>query len=56
MPNLQPHIKLDDTLEVKYALLPGDPARLDRISPFLENVTELKFNREYRSLLGTYKV
>ncbi|WP_313526134.1 nucleoside phosphorylase [Anaerotignum sp.] len=55
MSNLQPHIQLDDSLGVKYALLPGDPARLDRISPFLENVQELKFNREYRSLIGTYK-
>lgn len=55
MPNLQPHMQLDDSLGVKYALLPGDPARLDRISPFLQNVEELKFNREYRSLIGTYK-
>lgn len=28
---------------------------MDRISDFLENVQELKFNREYRSLVGTYK-
>jgi uridine phosphorylase len=28
---------------------------LDRISPFLENVQELTFNREYRSLVGSYK-
>lgn len=55
MSNTQPHIQLDRSLGVKYALLPGDPARLDRISPFLENVSELKFNREYRSLIGTYK-
>lgn len=52
---LQPHIQLDDNLEIKYALLPGDPARLDRISPFLENVKELAYNREYRSICGTYK-
>lgn len=55
MANLQPHIQLDDSLGVKYALLPGDPGRLDRIAPFLENVRELAFNREYRSLMGTYK-
>lgn len=52
---LQPHIQLGKNLDIKYALLPGDPARLDRIAPFLENVEELKFNREYRSLKGTYK-
>lgn len=55
MANTQPHIQLDETLQVKYALMPGDPARLDRIKPFLENVQELAFNREYRSLVGEYK-
>lgn len=55
MESLQPHIQLGKDLQIKYALMPGDPARLDRIAPFLENVTKLKFNREYRSLSGTYK-
>ena len=55
MANVQPHIQLDETLGVKYALMPGDPARLDRIVPFLENVQELAFNREYRYLVGEYK-
>lgn len=55
MSELQPHIRLSADLNVKYAIMPGDPARLDRISPFLENVRELEFNREYRSLIGTYK-
>ncbi len=55
MGNKQPHILLDDSVQAKYALLPGDPARLDRIAPFLENVQELAFNREYRSLVGEYK-
>lgn len=27
----QAHILLDDTIDVKYALLPGDPGRLDHI-------------------------
>ena len=53
MESLQPHIQLGKDLQIKYALMPGDPARLNRIAPFLENVTELKFNREYRSLSGT---
>lgn len=35
--------------------MPGDPARLDRIAPFLTNVKELAYNREYRSLSGEYK-
>ena len=43
MESLQPHIQLGKDLQIKYVLMPGDPARLDRIAPFLENVTELKF-------------
>ena len=46
----QPHICLDETLGVRYAILPGDPARLDRIAQQLEGVRELAFNREFRSL------
>ncbi|MBO4643235.1 MAG: nucleoside phosphorylase [Alphaproteobacteria bacterium] len=52
---LQPHIRIDETHGAKYALLPGDPARLDRISPFLSDVKELAYNREYRSISGFYK-
>ena len=52
---LQPHIQLDDTLQVPYALLPGDPGRLDRIALQLEDVRELAYNREFRSLRGTYR-
>ena len=52
---LQPHIQLDDSIRAKYAILPGDPARIDRIIPFLSDVQELKFNREYRSVSGYYK-
>ncbi len=55
MSQLQPHIRLDSSLKIKYALLPGDPARLDRIAPFLEDAQELAYNREYRSLRGLYK-
>ena len=49
---LQPHIQLDDTLNIKYAILPGDPGRLDRIALQLEKVEELAYNREFRSLRG----
>ncbi len=52
---LQPHIRLDESVKTRYALLPGDPARLDRIAPFLNDVSEITFNREYRSLTGFYK-
>lgn len=52
---LQPHIRIDETHGAKYALLPGDPARLDRIKPFLSDVEELAYNREYRSISGIFK-
>ena len=55
MEQLQPHIRLCADVGAKYALLPGDPARLDRIAPFLSDVRELAYNREYRSLSGTFE-
>ena len=51
----QPHICLDETLGISYAVLPGDPARIDRIAPLLEDAEELAYNREFRSLRGIYK-
>ena len=51
----QPHIQLDESLHISYALLPGDPGRLDRIAAQLEDVQELAYNREFRSLRGTYQ-
>ena len=55
MPQLQPHIRLDQNHGAVCALLPGDPARLDRIKTFLSEVEELAYNREYRSLVGSYQ-
>ena len=52
---LQPHIQLPDDLNIRCALLPGDPARLDAIAQQLQNVEELAYNREFRSLRGTYR-
>lgn len=52
---LQAHIQLDESVNARYAILPGDPARIDRIIPFLTDVKELMFNREYRSVSGFYK-
>ncbi|HWQ98344.1 MAG TPA: nucleoside phosphorylase [Clostridia bacterium] len=55
MPQLQPHIRLDNTHGAVSALLPGDPARLDRIKQFLTDVEELAYNREFRSIVGNYQ-
>ena len=51
----QAHIQLDETVKATCALMPGDPKRVDVIAKFLDDVEELAFNREYRSIVGTYK-
>ena len=50
-----PHIGLPSDLGIEYAILPGDPARVDKIASYLDNVEDLGFNREYKSVCGTYK-
>ena len=37
----QAHIQLDESVNAKYAILPGDPARLDHIKKYLFDVEEL---------------
>ena len=44
-----------ESTNAKYAILPGDPKRIDVIKTFLDNPVELNYNREYRSVEGTYK-
>lgn len=51
----QPHIQLDESASAPCALMPGDPKRVDVIASLLDDVRELTFNREYRSIIGTYK-
>ena len=36
---IMPHLKLSDELNIKYAILPGDTARVDRIAEQLEAVS-----------------
>lgn len=50
-----PHIQLDETIHATAAILPGDPARVDVIASYLKDVKEETFNREYKSITGTYK-
>ena len=52
MDEIMPHIRLSREQAADYVLLPGDPQRLDRIAECLEEVEELAYNREYRSLRG----
>lgn len=50
-----PHIQLDEQIGADCAILPGDPARVDEIARYLEDVKEETFNREYKSVTGMYK-
>jgi uridine phosphorylase len=52
---LQPHIRIGRMEDVHYALLPGDPGRVDEVAKFLENAEQLSTNREYKTVIGTYK-
>ncbi|WP_066193468.1 MULTISPECIES: nucleoside phosphorylase [Gracilibacillus] len=51
---VQPHIQLSNDIAVDKVLLPGDPARVDRLKKWLDSPKELVFNREYKSLIGYY--
>lgn len=55
MSNLQPHIRCTNEDAALFAILPGDPQRVDRIREYLENPRELAFNREHKSVVGYYK-
>ena len=50
-----PHIQLDESINASCAILPGDPARVDVIASFMSDVKEEMFNREYKSITGTYR-
>ncbi len=54
MKELQAHIRLSKEDSAKYAILPGDPGRIDHIKSYLTDVTELAYNREMRSICGCY--
>lgn len=46
------HIGLDDSHGARYAILPGDPGRVEKIAGFLENPVFLGQNREYTTWTG----
>ncbi|VBB07089.1 uridine phosphorylase [Lucifera butyrica] len=47
------HIGLTPDQGAKYAILPGDPGRVEKIARFLENPVFVKSNREYTTYAGT---
>ena len=55
MSEKQAHIRLSKEDAARFAILPGDPGRIDHIKSFLDDPRELVFNREMRSVSGYYK-
>ena len=51
----QYHIHLKPGDIGKYVLLPGDPARSDRVAQYLEDAQFVANNREHRTFTGFYK-
>ena len=49
---LQYHINLSKDNTAKYAILPGDPGRVEKIAQLLDNPKEIAYNREYRTFEG----
>ncbi len=49
------HIDLckDDVVAAKYAILPGDPDRVEKIAAFLDNPRQIGKKREYNSYIGS---
>ncbi|QGP93635.1 Uridine phosphorylase [Neomoorella glycerini] len=52
---IQYHLRLKPGDVGKYVLLPGDPARSDRVAKYLEEPQLMAHNREYRTFTGYYK-
>jgi len=48
----QYHIDIDDSHGALYAILPGDPGRVEKIAAHLDNPRFLHQNREYTTWLG----
>ena len=46
------HIDLDSSHDAKYAILPGDPDRVEKIAGYLDNPRFLARKREYCSWIG----
>ena len=51
----QYHIHLSPGDVGKYVLLPGDPARSDRVAAYLDDAKLMANNREHRTYTGYYK-
>jgi len=50
----QAHIRLDESVGIDKAIIVGDPARVDKFKPFMTQVKDLEYNREFKSIEGEY--
>ena len=50
---LQHHIKCKTGDVGRYAIIPGDPGRVELIASYLENPREIAYNREFKTITGT---
>ena len=48
----QYHIQLSEEQGARYAIIPGDPGRVEKIAAFLEDPHQVGYNREYNSYMG----
>lgn len=51
----QPHTQLTKDIDTDSAIIMGDPARVDMIARLMDHVIPWAYNREYKSIVGTYK-
>lgn len=51
----QPHTQLTKDIDTDSAIIMGDPARVDTIAKLMDHVIPWAYNREYKSIVGTYK-
>ncbi|EJN61179.1 uridine phosphorylase [Halogranum rubrum] len=52
---MQYHVELEAGDVANAVLLPGNPERLDKITPFWDDHEEVAYHREYRTATGTYE-
>lgn len=50
----QPHTQLTAEINTDCAIIVGDPARVDKAGELMQEAQNIAFNREYKSLIGSY--
>jgi uridine phosphorylase len=53
--DIQYHIGMKEGDVADFVILPGDPGRVDFIAQHFDDAKEVAYNREYKTVTGTYK-